>query len=300
MAASTRGKNMKKEVIIDSRFDNLSLSSFNDYFNLGAEKRKKASFYLNGKKIDENVTLHLGDTLTVEYRQEANVRPIKGNLNIVYEDENILIVDKEKGLLVHSDNKEEANLASYVYQYYLEKGEDNILSYLGRLDLDTTGLVIFTKNIFTSAYLDNLVSRGELHRSYYAITTGQFDLLNGQIEKPIGRDRHNAKRMRISSTGKYALTKYEVLAHSQKYNLVYLTLKTGRTHQIRLHLSSIGCPIVGDSLYGGAKCDNLALTSAFVSFYEPISGKLIEIHHLNNQFKSLLAKYKLEGAILYA
>jgi len=289
---------MLKKIKIDKRFNDYKIKEFNDYFHLGQEKQKSITYYLNGNKVTENEVLKTGDILEVDFKYETNVIPKSGKLNILYEDENLLILNKERNMLVHSDSKNEDNLASKVYAYYLEKNEDNIISYLGRLDLKTTGIVVFTKNIYTTSYLNQMVENNLLHREYEALTTGKFSELKGVINKKIARDRHNAKKMRIGETGKEAITYYEVVKTNKKYNLVRLTLKTGRTHQIRLHLSSIGNPILGDELYNGSlnETSNLMLNACKIEFFEPLTNKHILVEANNHEFEALANKlFKKKG-----
>ena len=286
---------MKKRISVRAEFDCHSLLDFLDFFHLGSEKKKNVKIYCNDVLLKKDDMLHTGDILELEIDNVNNVNPVDLPIDILYEDDNVLIVSKPRGLLVHSDGTSLDDLTSRVLNYYFKKKEDNIISYTGRLDFDTKGIVLYSKNVLTGSYLDFLVSEQLFHREYEAITTGKFKTTKGIIEKPIGRDRHNAKKMRISETGKYAKTEYEVVSSNKHYNLVNLKLYTGRQHQIRLHLSSNNTPILGDSLYNGSMnvTDTLMLHAKRINFVEPISGKLIDVTDCDKDFEKIKKELNL-------
>ena len=254
-------------------------------FNLGKEKikyyRLNNSIFINGEKKPTDTKLVKGDILVLENKlDKLDVLPLAKKISILYEDEYLLIINKPTNIVVHSDGAENINntLVNAVAYYYKNKGLDIPVRYVHRLDKDTTGIIIFAKDPLTESYLSSKIEERLLHRDYLALVSGSIkkDLV---INKPIGRDRHINGKYRISETGKEAITLVSVQKDYKKFSLVRLSLKTGRTHQIRVHLSSIGHPILGDTLYGGS--DNLIKRQALQSYYvtfKDIRGRDIEVY----------------------
>jgi len=281
---------MKTLIEIDSRFANTTINELIEYFNVGKDKIKGISFYIKDQEVNLNYKLNKGETLVAEYEVINKIKPLEGKLDILYEDDYVLVVNKEANMLVHDDGRGIINLASMVEDYYLKTHQENIISYIGRLDYETTGIVVFVKDVFTSSFLNHLVELNVLHREYEAICVNNFKDLKGVIDKPIARDRHNAKKMRIGITGKKSITHYEVIKKNKKYAYVNLKLKTGRTHQIRLHLASMNCQILGDILYNGPDGYNLMLNACKIKLFLPIPNKEVEITATNELFDSIRKK----------
>lgn len=252
-------------------------------FHLGKEKIKLYSkpghILVNGRQEEINYLLKKDDKLELKDDLTLDIIPLNKKLNIIYEDDYLLIVNKPRNILIHSDgNLNNSNtLSNVVANYYKNKGLDIPVRYIHRLDKDTTGIVIFAKDPLTEAYLDDLIDKRILHRDYLAFVEGSLEK-DIVINKPIGRDRHVNNKYRISNTGKEAVTTVKVVKKYKKYTLVRLSLKTGRTHQIRVHMASISHPLCGDTLYGGSLkyIDRPALHSYYVKFND-IFGREIEI-----------------------
>jgi len=252
-------------------------------FHLGKEKIKLYSkpghILVNGRQEEINYLLKKDDKLELKDDLTLDIIPLNKKLNIIYEDDCLLIVNKPRNILIHSDgNLNNSNtLSNVVANYYKNKGLDIPVRYIHRLDKDTTGIVIFAKDPLTEAYLDDLIDKRILHRDYLAFVEGSLEK-DIVINKPIGRDRHVNNKYRISNTGKEAVTTVKVVKKYKKYTLVRLSLKTGRTHQIRVHMASISHPLCGDTLYGGSLkyIDRPALHSYYVKFND-ICGREIEI-----------------------
>lgn len=252
-------------------------------FHLGKEKIKLYSkpghILVNGRQEEINYLLKKDDKLELKDDLTLDIIPLNKKLNIIYEDDYLLIVNKPRNILIHSDgNLNNSNtLSNVVANYYKNKGLDIPVRYIHRLDKDTTGIVIFAKDPLTEAYLDDLIDKRILHRDYLAFVEGSLEK-DIVINKPIGRDRHINNKYRISNTGKEAVTTVKVVKKYKKYTLVRLSLKTGRTHQIRVHMASISHPLCGDTLYGGSLkyIDRPALHSYYVKFND-IFGREIEI-----------------------
>lgn len=252
-------------------------------FHLGKEKIKLYSkpghILVNSKQEEVNYSLKKDDKLELIDDLTLDIVPVNKKLNIIYEDDYLLIINKPRNILIHSDgNLNISNtLSNVVANYYKNKGLDIPVRYIHRLDKDTTGIVIFAKDPLTEAYLDDLIDKRILHRDYLAFVEGSLEK-DIVINKPIGRDRHVNNKYRISNSGKEAVTIVKVVKKYKKYTLVRLSLKTGRTHQIRVHMASISHPLCGDTLYGGSLkyIDRPALHSYYVKFND-IFGREIEI-----------------------
>ncbi len=261
-----------------------SVLDFLSSFHLGKEKikyyKEKGNILINKCPQSVNTLLHKDDILTLIDDKQLDIPLLKKKINIIYEDDYLLILNKPRNILIHSDGALNVSntLSNAVAYYYKCKNLDIPVRYIHRLDKDTTGLMIFAKDPLTEAYLDYLIDTRALHRDYLAFVEGTVlkDLI---INKPIGRDRHVNNKYRISETGKEAITNVSVIKSGKKYSLVRLSLKTGRTHQIRVHMASVGHPLCGDTMYGGSLkyIDRPALHSYYVKFKD-INGKLIELY----------------------
>lgn len=173
-------------------------------------------------------------------------------LNILHEDEFTLVVNKPAGLEVHPSVKGQRDtLAHKVASYYELTNQPCRVRHIHRLDKDTTGPVLYAKNELAHYVFDAAMRDKRIERIYVALAEGVFEKDKGVIDAPIGQDRHHSTRRRVSETGEPAVTRYEVVERFADHTLVRLRLETGRTHQIRVHLSHIGHPIAGDGLYGG-------------------------------------------------
>ena len=220
------------------------------------------------------------------------------NLEILYQDEYLLAVNKPAGIIVHADGTNEPSLTDVVCEKIraLEGSREVDLSQvqaLNRLDKETTGIVLFSLKKETQAQFDQLIASKELSKEYLAAVKGVFEPNKLLIDKAIGKDRHSAQKMRISATGKPSQTevrfiKVSLSAQGQTQSLLLVNLLTGRKHQIRVHLSSLGFPLVGDALYGGVsslqrgtkkkhKVQSLMLHAYRVGFIHPVTGAKIVI-----------------------
>lgn len=180
--------------------------------------------------------------------QSASIQP-----SVLFEDEHLIVTDKPAGWLVHADGATDSPvLQAWVADYVRSQGHPSKVFHAHRLDRETTGCVLFAKHPFMARALDALLARRLVHRTYIALVAGQTPLAQGTIDAPIGRDRHLSGRYRVSTTGVPASTQYRRLGTTKDgtVSLVACRLQTGRTHQIRVHLASVGCPLLGDGLYG--------------------------------------------------
>ncbi|MFC5530888.1 RluA family pseudouridine synthase [Cohnella yongneupensis] len=195
-----------------------------------------------------NLRLHLFP------REQRDFPPDWMELNILYEDEFTLVVNKPAGIEVHpSEHGQRKTLAHAVAAYYEMSGQEIRVRHIHRIDKDTTGPVLYAKNEFAHYQYDKAMREKKIERLYLALAEGYVEGNKGKIDKPIGQDRHHSTRRRVSDTGDPAVTHFEVVERLRDHTLVRLRLETGRTHQIRVHLSSINHPLAGDGMYGGKR-----------------------------------------------
>lgn len=227
--------------------------------------------------------LHKGDVLKITILEDQDpslqLRPVFKPLDIVFEDEDILVIDKPVGMSIHpSFNHYEDSLANVVLGYFMGKGEEIVFRCVNRLDRETSGLTIIAKNRLAGAILSIDVKERRIHREYRAVVKGSLpvDGMWHIIDVPIGRLPNSAIMRQVDILeGKPAVTWYQTLDHDEKYSFVKLRLETGRTHQIRVHMNYIGHPLPGDYLYHPDFSDfcRVPLHSHLLEFVHPITGE---------------------------
>ena len=287
----------KVKLVIDSRFNNKSILEVLNYYHLGKEKIKKVKFFLNGNSVDKSKVLILNDVLELEYEDEIDFLPEDKKLNILYEDDNLLIVNKPINMLVHPDSKEKlGTLVNIVSNYYHKTNQKISVKYLHRIDMDTTGIVVFAKDILTASKLGVEIKDHTFTRRYLCIASGKFIEDSGIYNYPIAENRYIANKKRVSPTGKEAITHYKIIKRLRKnLNLCLVELKTGRTHQIRVHFSYKGHPLVGDALYNGNTnlLKRQALHSYEVDFIHPIKNERVYVKcELPLDMRKIVEEYK--------
>ena len=209
------------KVVIDSRFDNLTILELLNYYHLGKEKIKKVKFYLNDNLVDKYKELKLNDVLVLEYDDQIDFLPDNKKLKILYEDENLLIVDKPIGMLVHPDSKDKrATLVNIVSNYYHITNQNISVKYLHRIDMDTSGIVVFAKDILTASIIGEEIKNHTFIRRYLCIASGRFDSDSGIYNYPIAENRYIANKKRVSPTGKEAITHFKVLERYKNATLI--------------------------------------------------------------------------------
>ncbi len=223
-----------------------------------------------------------GDTVTILLTEEAsseNIVPTPLPLDIVYEDEDLLIINKPADMPIHpSQGNYDNTLANACAYYFQQKGEPFTYRCINRLDRDTTGLLIIARHAYSASLLSSMVAKREIHREYLALATGLVPD-SGVIEAPIARvDGSTIEREVNFETGEFARTHYRRLEYKNGYSLVSLKLDTGRTHQIRVHMKYIGHPLPGDFLYNPdySMIRRQALHSYRLTFTHPITGKELQ------------------------
>lgn len=245
---------------------------------------------VNGEVSWVNRRLHEGDVLRVVITDHAPDRiiPEAGDLTVVYEDEDLICIDKPAGIVVHpSHGHYSDSLANRLAWYFERRNEPHEIRTIGRLDKDTSGLLLFGKSRSAVGILDAQTGSGVRTKVYRALCAGTFVGAEGCVDIPIMREFDgNIKRV-AREGGDTALTFYKVEAQYDGYALVRLTLATGRTHQIRVHMSHIGHPLLGDPLYGSGafvrrKRPDIAilrtaLHASELAFDQPFTGRRIEL-----------------------
>ncbi len=247
--------------------------------------RMNKSLYYKEETQPWSVKVTPGDTLSIPiYGEEENpVPPFDLPLSILYEDDDILVINKPAGLNTHPANHEDTHtLTNAVSRYFLINGIQTKPRHIHRLDKDTSGAILFAKHAYAGAILDEALADGQIKRTYAALVCGMVQKDAGTVNAPIGRDRHTAGRMRVSPSGKPAVTHFKVVKRMKQTNrtLVSCRLETGRTHQIRVHMSHIKHPLVSDVLYGGIKdshIDGQALHAYKLDFLQPLTKERLQV-----------------------
>lgn len=242
--------------------------------------------FIGETSVFSNRILETGDILTVhltEKKGSESIVPVPMQLDIRFEDEHIMVVNKPAGMPVHPSQGNYGNtLANGIAAYMEEKGIDFVFRAVNRLDRDTSGLLIIAKHMLSSCILSDQVKDHTIHREYAAIVCGRTGSL-GTIDAPIARkDGSTIERIVDYEHGESAVTHYKTIAYNPNTDLSFirLLLETGRTHQIRVHMKHIGHPLPGDFLYNPdyRYMERQALHSAYLRFAHPITGELMEFH----------------------
>ena len=258
---------------------------------------------VNGMTVKSNFKLSASDQIEVEIPElkEPDILPENIPLDILYEDQDILVVNKPKGMVVHPAPGHYTGTLVNAIMYHCK---DNLSGINGvmrpgivhRIDMDTTGSLLICKNDRAHQALAEQLKEHSITRKYHAIVHGRLKEDEGTIDKPIGRHPIDRKKMSVHCTnGREAVTHYRVLKRFQQFTYIECQLETGRTHQIRVHMSSIGHPILGDQVYGPAKCpyklQGQTLHAKVLGITHPTTGEYMEFDApLPDYFQSLLEK----------
>ena len=247
-------------------------------------KKNSLILYNNDKITNLNILARLNSTVTVDLNFEEdnnNIVPIKMDLKIIYEDEALLIIDKPAGIPVHPSILHYTNSLSNGVKYYFDSiNLKKKIRPVNRLDRNTSGIVIFAKNQYIQECLIHQMQTKEFKKTYLAVVEGHLKKLNGTIDAPITRKENSIIERCVAENGEKSITHYKVLKQNfeKNYDIVECLLETGRTHQIRVHLSYIGQPLIGDTLYGNNSkyISRQALHAYKVEFIHPITNKLTQ------------------------
>lgn len=262
-------------------------------FHLSKREISRAKFQengicLNGEKVRVNQKVKKGDCLTVSFEEEKTsniLLPSEGSLCVLYEDDDLLIVNKPPMIPTQPTGRHAArSLCNLVYAYALEREKTPLIRPVGRLDMETSGVVVFAKNQIAASRLSAQRENGTFEKIYYAFVAGKMENKRGIICEPIGavgcgKGRERIK-MQVCAEGKPAVTLYEAVKNYENMALVRLRLKTGRTHQIRVHMNWLGHTLLGDQLYEEKErvsplFSRAALHAGEVKLQHPFTGESI-------------------------
>lgn len=285
---------LKKEDI-SKTINEILQNEFNFSNRLFNKLINNKKIYINGNTIDTRLKGNIGDKLTVDFNyfeDNSNIISTKIDLNIVYEDDGLLILNKPAGIAVHPSILHYNNSLSNGIKFYFDSiGLQKKIRPVNRLDLNTSGLIVFAKNEYIQENLIRQMNKNTFQKEYLAIVVGNLPDNKGIIHAPIARKENSIIERCISPFGQDAITEYEVIKRNNYYSLVKCRLLTGRTHQIRVHFAYIGHPLLGDTLYGTISplIDRQALHSYQISFIHPITQKQITlISQIPNDMSAIL------------
>lgn len=260
-----------------------------------AKLKNKQLIFKNDNKVYINELVKLNDKITFDlnYDEENdNIIPTKMDLNILYEDESLLIVDKPPFIAIHpSIGHFKDSLANGVKYYFQENNINKKIRPVNRLDRDTSGIVIFAKNEYIQECLIKQMQNNQFEKIYLAITHGCVNVNSGIIDQPIARKEGSIIEREVNKNGQPSITHFNVLKKTKNFSLVKFKLETGRTHQIRVHSSYIGHPLLGDSLYGEPSnlINRQALHCYKLKFTHPLTQKTMCIKsNLPNDMKIII------------
>lgn len=290
--------NLSYQIDKDEHYDNV-LHVLKEQFLLSDRlitKLKKANkIYLNFLPTYTKKSVTVGDTVSVLIDfEEDNSNIVASNipLNIIYEDDYLLVLNKPANIAIHPSILHFDNSLSNGVKFYFDKlGLKKKIRIVNRLDRNTSGIVIFAKNEYIQECLIKQMKTNEFKKEYLAIAKGFLESKSGTLNFPIARKEGSIIERTVSSDGDSAITHYDVVKEFNNLSLVHIVLETGRTHQIRVHFSHIGHPILGDTLYGSPSelINRQALHSYKLTFIHPVTKKeLILESSLPNDIKSII------------
>ena len=299
--AGKRCENLNKYTI-NKELSGTTLEEYlKNKLEISARNRQKlfhsSGVLINGKKAFSKRILKENDIVSVKVQRDKDygVIPEKGEVEILYEDDYVIALNKPAGILVHpAGQTTRGTLANYLAGYFQEKKQIITIRPLHRLDRDTSGIVLFAKSAEMQKKLTEAFAENKIHRQYIALVAGELKEKEGKIEAPIGKDKRNPNRRKISVDGQKAITNYKLLktveVNGEKISLVELKLETGRTHQIRVHMAHLGNPVLGDRMYGRMSrlIKRQALHALEMEFVNPITDKIVKItSYIPNDFNDI-------------
>ncbi len=295
-----------QEIIVeinDERIDTF-LAKTLDISRSKAAKMIEDNVLVNNKKVKNSYLVKENDKISITEYEEEEIKaiPEKMGLDIVYEDDDVIVVNKENGIVVHpaigNTHYTLVNGLLYHSKELSSKNGEFRPGIVHRIDAYTTGLLMIAKNDKAHDFLAKQLNEKTVHRKYIALVWGVINNDTGTIDAPIGRDNLDRKKMAVVSGGKEAITHFKVLKRYKNATLIELKLETGRTHQIRVHMNYIGYPVVNDPVYGRRKLiDNTGqcLHAKELGFIHPTTKKYMEFScELPVCFTNILKKFEEE------
>ena len=306
---------MKEEIFVEVtkedadrkiRIDSFLAEKFEDFSRTYIKKLiTDGDITIDGKSIKSNYVIKENDeiVLLIEEPEELEVQPENIPIDILYEDNDIVIVNKKKGMVVHPAPGNYSGTLVNALLYHCQgklSGINGVLrpGIVHRIDKNTEGILVVAKSSVAHERLTNLFKVHDITRKYHAIVCGNFNEDDGTIDMPIGRSDRDRKKMAVNmKNSKKAITHYKVLERFGKYTYIECMLETGRTHQIRVHMASIHHPLLGDDIYGSIQnefnVEGQMLIAKVLGFVHPITNEYVEFEiELSDEFKSILEKIK--------
>lgn len=260
---------------------------------------KAKEVLVNAKLVKPGFMLKEDDVITVNHVEDDGVKPEKMDLDIVYEDEDVIVVNKANGVVVHpgAGNHSGTLVNGLLYHTKLSDINGEVRpGIVHRIDAYTTGLLMIAKNNKAHEILAEELALKKTYRKYVALVWGVIESDSGEIDAPIGRSKNDRKKMAIRADGKEAITHFKVLKRYEKATLIELRLETGRTHQIRVHMNYIGHPVVNDPVYGNRKLfdeTGQCLHAKELGFVHPTTGEYMQFDsELPECFINILKKFE--------
>ena len=241
--------------------------------------RQNGTVLLDGIAADTYITVNQGQILSLLLPDDppSDIVPTQGDLDVVYEDEHLLVINKQAGVSVHPcPDHHFDTLGNFVTWYYQNKGENHLFRPVNRLDRGTSGLMVVAKHSYAAQKLNRQLHTEHFSRSYLALCEGAPTPPSGTIDAPIGRKEGSVIERQVRCDGKQSITEYKIINNYVNHSLVEAIPRTGRTHQIRVHMSHIGHPLLGDFLYGTedhSLISRAALHCGNLIFHHPVSGE---------------------------
>ena len=252
---------------------------------------KDSRVSINGKTIT-TPSYEIDDKAIIDIKLPEEKKFEKEKLDILYLDDNVIVINKPAGILTHAKGTEsdEFTVADFFKRYSTYALDTNRAGIVHRLDRDTSGVIIGARNNETANLLKKQFAKRLTKKTYIAITTSIPKLEKARIDLPIARNPKKPAMFKVSSNGKVAITDYKVLKTNENYALIELMPKTGRTHQLRVHLNYINCPILGDKVYGAKKADRMYLHAEKLEITIPNKGRMTFEAKLPKEFKDIFEK----------
>jgi len=261
-------------------------------------KKFEDNIILNNRKVKPSHRVKEGDIIEFRYKEiieTKNIKPQDISIETVYEDDYIMVVNKPYGMVTHpAKGHWENTLLNAVFSKLKDKDSERP-GIVHRLDKDTSGLIVIAKTKKAQEELSREFKKRRIKKIYYALVEGHLLKMKDTIILPIGRDHRNKLKFAVNENGKKAITIYKVLREYKDTSLVAIKIKTGRTHQIRVHLSHIGNPVVGDKIYGKKmKHLDMCLVAKKIGFTHPITKKYLEFsvkipQHMKDIIKKMIS-----------